>query len=338
MKQQEVMELMQRYLDQDLTEKEVTTLKNYLKQDEESMTLFERMQSLSTDLAQLPKVDPPYSIVDAILPQLKHIDAVEHGTASAEGKKEGLFSNMRQRFSFPALGGAIAAAAVLGMLIFNVDQLSPTVHNAGDANMADSAENSAMVQFPASDNSAADDGGAAGQMDAMVMDSEDSADNKAPAMLRVKNDGGEAEEEAPRSGDGQHLNDESKYTVESSDEKIDVYFNQEVADERAVPEAEGGSAGFNPEKLDVDSDPQVQGMDAGSKQMPSPDGSHHATVTEYPGRIQVKIHDADGQLVYDTLLQQADKIEKVEWNGNNQLLIAWTVQNTTISTEVTFSE
>ncbi|UUZ86756.1 zf-HC2 domain-containing protein [Paenibacillus sp. P26] len=66
---QEVIELMQRYLDRDLDETEYSRMLGHLQQCPDCSELFERLVNLSQELESLPKVTPPYSLVDAILPQ-----------------------------------------------------------------------------------------------------------------------------------------------------------------------------------------------------------------------------------------------------------------------------
>ena len=70
---QEGMELMQRYVDRDLNEEETSRLLEHVGQCPECAAMFQRLVRLSRGLEQLPRVAPPYSLVDAILPQLDKI-------------------------------------------------------------------------------------------------------------------------------------------------------------------------------------------------------------------------------------------------------------------------
>lgn len=78
---QEVVDYMNRYLDGDLDEHERMLLMEHLKQCPDDQELFERLKQLSGELEELPKVSPPFSLVDSILPQLAEID--EHREAKA---------------------------------------------------------------------------------------------------------------------------------------------------------------------------------------------------------------------------------------------------------------
>lgn len=71
---QEVIQLMHRELDQDLNESESKLLDDHLETCDSCAQIFERLSRLSNDLVQLPKVEPPYSIVDSIMPELERID------------------------------------------------------------------------------------------------------------------------------------------------------------------------------------------------------------------------------------------------------------------------
>lgn len=74
MKCQEVIELMHRDLDRDLSEEESKMMHDHLSSCDGCTEMYERLRQLSEGLIQLPKVEPPYSIVDRIMPELERID------------------------------------------------------------------------------------------------------------------------------------------------------------------------------------------------------------------------------------------------------------------------
>lgn len=125
---QEMMELMQRDLDQDLTADELAIMLDHLDQCPDCADLYTRLQLLSNELAQLPRVTPPYSIVDAILPQLEGMEpevgsnaglaAASEQSVPAGGKVVPL-SPRRGLFSWKIFSGVAAAGIVLGMFLFN---------------------------------------------------------------------------------------------------------------------------------------------------------------------------------------------------------------------------
>lgn len=140
---QEVMELMQRQLDGDLNSHEEDELHAHLAQCADCVQMFERLQRLSDELTQLPKVVPPYSLVDAILPQLAEID--RGAAASITDKAAVVTPDVRQnergqstklpwtrrfssQFSWKFAGGVVAAGLILGFFVFNMKQ--PLLDNA----------------------------------------------------------------------------------------------------------------------------------------------------------------------------------------------------------------
>jgi hypothetical protein len=132
---QEVMEFMQRQLDGDLDAKEEAELHAHLMHCLDCAQMFERLQRLSDELTQLPKVIPPYSLVDAIMPQLADID--RHTAASITDKVAAFGTNANQtdsvqppklpwtrrlgsQFSWKFAGGVVAAGLILGFFAFNL--------------------------------------------------------------------------------------------------------------------------------------------------------------------------------------------------------------------------
>ncbi|MFM9279818.1 zf-HC2 domain-containing protein [Paenibacillus jiagnxiensis] len=129
MKCEEVMDLMQRYVDHDLDELETFELLDHVAECPACAEKFQILQALSRDLEELPAVTPKYSLVDAILPQLDAIDEArrEQGSALQEMKPvtlQGAPGRQRQSEPLPwwkraagrAALGVAAAAAVLGVV------------------------------------------------------------------------------------------------------------------------------------------------------------------------------------------------------------------------------
>ncbi|OXM86144.1 anti-sigma factor family protein [Paenibacillus rigui] len=150
---QEVIELMQRYLDQDLDETEYNAMLRHIQQCDDCAELFQRLVSLSHELEQLPKVTPSYSLVDAIMPRLDRIDAgvpsvelpaaidsaqpsdlaaaSERSSYKAPVQQEtGWRSRLRGLVSVRMIGGVVAAGLVLGFFIFEQQQKQHDMTNA----------------------------------------------------------------------------------------------------------------------------------------------------------------------------------------------------------------
>jgi len=132
MRCQEVMELMQRYLDVDLAEAEERVMLAHLRDCPECADMFERLKLLNEELVELPKVSPPYSIVDSIMPKLEELAlwnepsaASDAGTGAASAVSANVVSmeaDRRERrglISWRLVAGVAAAGIVLGMFIFN---------------------------------------------------------------------------------------------------------------------------------------------------------------------------------------------------------------------------
>ncbi|WP_318781045.1 anti-sigma factor family protein [Paenibacillus sp. OAS669] len=151
---QEVIELMQRYLDQDLDELEYEQMLGHLQQCSECTELFQRLVALSEELEQLPKVTPAYSLVDAIMPKLQRIDegfpAVEYPAAPVMAQPEqyneknnnekaavsidqaaGWRKRIRGLVSMRIVGGVVAAGLVLGFFVFEQQEKNSSMQDAG---------------------------------------------------------------------------------------------------------------------------------------------------------------------------------------------------------------
>nr|MBC9198489.1 zf-HC2 domain-containing protein [Paenibacillus sp. PL91] len=122
---QEVMELMQRQLDDDLDENEKEVLMSHTRQCPDCAAMFERLQLLSAELTSLPKVIPSYSLVDAIMPQLERIELFGQAEAniepnSAAQSTESMPRRAKRDRRWPSMrimSGVIAAGIVAGLFL-----------------------------------------------------------------------------------------------------------------------------------------------------------------------------------------------------------------------------
>lgn len=144
MKCQEVMMYMQRQLDGDLAPEEENELHAHLMHCSDCAQMFERLRALSNELSQLPKVTPPFSLVDAIMPQLLQLDK-QNETNAADNvvvfpskvarteleedmpKRAGL-SRFKEQFSWKFASGVVAAGLIIGFFAFNLG--NPVIDNA----------------------------------------------------------------------------------------------------------------------------------------------------------------------------------------------------------------
>lgn len=168
---QEVMELMQRHLDLDLNESEQKALMDHLRQCPDCAEMFERLRQLSQELASLPKVSPPFSLVDSILPQLEEIDRRGEGPLSAAsiGGRSAAASPASPRVGgerprrfragwTAALGGIVAAGVLLALFIQDMDgkqvaDESALLPSAGNAASSSAAGNNTPMSKAEDDRS-----------------------------------------------------------------------------------------------------------------------------------------------------------------------------------------
>lgn len=168
MKSQEVMELMNRYLDGDLDDRERQKLERHLAQSPEAAALFERLQRLHHDLEQLPQVTPPASIVDAILPKLEQAGAM--ADEETQARRAVSRTERRARYRLNWAGGAALAAVLLLAVVLpsGLDLLRTPVTNQAEqlagapaamgmaTMMSDGKGRAAQVQVSAAFGSTAD--------------------------------------------------------------------------------------------------------------------------------------------------------------------------------------
>lgn len=201
---QEVMELMQRQLDGDLNSQEEGELDAHLAYCLDCMQMFERLQRLSGELAQLPKVVPPYSLVDAILPQLAEIDK---GAAASITDKSAVFSTeasqieqgqpeklpwtrrFGSQFSWKFASGVVAAGLILGFFAFNLKH--PVMENADDllpmaASNQGAQQRSMAASDPNKNQETADKSTTSGTPDANEFSENNNNDTAADAKVDQK--------------------------------------------------------------------------------------------------------------------------------------------------------
>ncbi|NQX57757.1 zf-HC2 domain-containing protein [Paenibacillus qinlingensis] len=158
MKCQEVMMYMQRQLDGDLAPKEENELHAHLMHCLDCAQMFERLQALSNELSQLPKVMPPFSLVDAIMPQLLELDKqnvmeaadnvvvfpskVARIESVEDMPKRSGVSRFKEQFSWKFASGVVAAGLIIGFFAFNMQ--NPVIDNA-DGIMSRSSSDSKAV-------------------------------------------------------------------------------------------------------------------------------------------------------------------------------------------------
>lgn len=127
---------MQRDLDRDLSDDEKQALQLHLDECKSCAIMHKKLQYLSAELAKLPKVNPPYSIVDQILPRIEQLDAAHEAHSEWQSERQSSQSESHRsqseaadnkhhspkhwaRSIYAKTFGGIAAAAVVMLLILN---------------------------------------------------------------------------------------------------------------------------------------------------------------------------------------------------------------------------
>jgi len=120
---QEVVELMQRHMDGDLDQREITLMMAHVGGCPECAVMLKRLQRLSDDLSQLPRVELKFSIVDAIMPQLDRLDAERLSQSADETQVD--VPKVVQRSERPRgrllsrIAGVVAVGVVAGVLLMS---------------------------------------------------------------------------------------------------------------------------------------------------------------------------------------------------------------------------
>jgi hypothetical protein len=120
---QEVMELMQRYIDGDLDEQETSLMMDHVGRCPDCAAMLDRLKRLSSELEQLPRVMPRYSLVDAILPELERLNKEEISAVplrideDAAAPARSTRSLRPSRDLFRRLSAVVALGVVVGLLL-----------------------------------------------------------------------------------------------------------------------------------------------------------------------------------------------------------------------------
>jgi hypothetical protein len=346
---QEVMELMQRQLDDDLSDDELSDLNNHTRQCPDCAATFERLKRLSSELASLPKVTPRYSLVDAILPELERIEIETKqpereagaiiGPASLPAKRAGDSRRLKPDRKWPswsAVGSVVAAGIVAGLFLLNAPNFGGGSANdkaelSADLN-AESAANASIADTYKIDDQTVDAGGdlpadevklfnteAPGSQAEAAGASEGGSPEIDETVKKVQRNG--SAQITATSGNGDEPASLEAGPVEPSHvggDKSESQSFKGTADGGATEEAE--PAGDVEEQAEVNKKVEPDMGIAIATDFPSPDGSYIAHVYEY----QIVILAAESG---ETLMTTERK------NGHHGGLV-WSEDGTELSYEV----
>jgi hypothetical protein len=316
-----MMEWMQRFVDEDLTQTEQEVLMKHVTQCPECAASFERLQLLSAELAHLHKITPPYSIVDSILPKLMELDAQQAAIKAAvlpttkHGKKA--------IFSWKIGAGFVAAAIFFSLIAVNL--MPNTNKTASDKmlmeNQSISASPAAAFENPGSalDSTAAKEEAKAQQPTADNSNSED----KLTATFDQAIDGlkGDAKEEkATESGQKPDKSKSSRTAspTVSTDATNDTSKNQKTAPATSpspAPAPQATEPIGHDKRLMV---PRTSLVNPSVQTLASEDGNFIGLVE----RQIVQVQTPDGNRIYTSSVQwkPTDSIQFIQWLDNSRLV------------------
>jgi hypothetical protein len=186
MKCEEVMEWMQRDLDSDLNDLEKKRLNAHLDNCHTCTQMYHRLQRLSLGLEQLPKVEPAYSLVDAILPRIQTLGTERQEVSTSpsqirEIKNEPSEKMGRKRWNARRWGGWVAAGIVLMLGVYTLADRGIYV---SEGNMTESAAKSSDMAKIATNSGASENSVKAekSKQDSLAMENKDSAQEYGLAM------------------------------------------------------------------------------------------------------------------------------------------------------------
>jgi|GEM_PF-477110 len=219
---QEVMEYMQRQLDDDLNDHEADALTAHTRYCSDCADMFERLKRLSAELDSLPKVVPAFSLVDAIIPQLDRIDSERQGSEwtietplvgeaaqpndeweaevvplsrrSPRDRKKGWL----KRISWPAVTGVAAAGLVAGLFLVLFNPVNPPELKNETANLESAAASSEEPQSSVADRAITKQ-----SADEVRIESTKSTNAQAPSVSEKRYVSEQTTEAADSSGGGQ---------------------------------------------------------------------------------------------------------------------------------------
>ena len=299
----EVMELIQRNLDHDLDASEKNLLADHVSRCPACAEMSVRLEQLHGELAQLPKVAPRFSLVDAIMPKLDQIDLEQQVAAVAvaplaryeqpiptaeqgydlavqreEQEQKDHAAPARKhwfkRKNWRAASAVIAAGVVFGL--FMITFKPPMSEQAGDfpemnsqqqaPSSSESADSTTMTTSPTKESATPEP----------KMQEPREPEDRAVVGAQTPDDSGAADKKAPKKDRQRIGNDKPVKTPlkeETSKKQIEAPDEPSAFNNSAGQEVHEGIAGNPPQDkhISADEDPEVKGK--GETTSPDPDGA-----------------------------------------------------------------
>jgi len=316
---QEVMELMQRHVDGDLNQQETALMTAHVGGCPECAVMLERLQRLSDDLSQLPRVEPKFSIVDAIMPQLDQLESERlnrsHSTQDQIDtqivvppiRSERPRGRLLRRWS-----GIVAAGIVAGVLLMSQQlQLSNSHSNNDEA--APSDFGSAAFSANEFQNATTMEDGDAPAAAPQASAAEPSSSAK---MAPAGSLSGEARQEAPDTLEQVTVNGSAEAVAEPDVNSL------EIADQYGVTMTPTDDSEDGAKSKASGAESMQYSIAAQATSLVSPDGQWRAVAYEGDGTLRIYA-TKDDSLVFESE-QRAGSLTRLAWDPESkQLTYEW---------------
>ncbi|MBD8499056.1 hypothetical protein [Paenibacillus arenosi] len=235
----EVMEMMQLKLDE--MEYDHSLLTEHMRRCPACAEMFERLSRLHQQLVELPKVQPAYSLVDAILPQLDELDRVTAPQAEEDtiiaatvpfmqsNSQEETLSRPKnvhgstaptvrtnKWFKWKAISGVIAAGLVVGLFVINYQPVSQESADFNELSLHKKEEKVANSTDPSSEQGSTEVGGEAAANESNQTDPNQNGNGDSPGQI----DAQDAVDQEQESGESNREQIEQPGTNEDSSKPL----------------------------------------------------------------------------------------------------------------------
>lgn len=325
MKCQEVMEYMQRHLDEDLSKQEHEILQQHMNDCIECTLMFQRLNQLSDELVNLPKVTPPMNLVDSIMPRIEELDRM----AMHDKQHKAPVPFWKGR-SFRTIGSVVAASVVVIALIaygpFKLSGTEQADYNANHSmNTAMNIESDQLHDSPLAHIE---------QSGATSFRSIDQAGDEFSALSEPSseemNDMGSTEP-VQRAADMGTMDVAPSSTPSSRSINTEEYAKTDGPEGKA----EGIVDTEREELVTITSSANRNNtMDVASTATPTSDGAYSAFAEYVDLGMQMIILNQDGDRIYASPMKHIDKLVSMNWSESDYSL-TYTVTKDNIETTYT---
>lgn len=339
MKCQEVMEYMQRYLDGDLNKEEQDAMTRHMDDCTSCTLMFQRLNRLSDELVNLPKVAPPFNIVDSILPKLEELDRL----TDHEDRRASAWTRFWRGTPSKVIGGTIAASIIITLMMINNPLKGPAKEQA-DADLLYLEERAATFSGAAEGtrndrkvvSQSANDGSKTNRVWAVDQAGEQ-VDKELEPNTKLTQDAAGFSQDSGTSLDDS-LGNKVSESGSGTGKMPEAGRHESIQGPNDTPPAMAEAGGeAEPDDFFFSSNTVVtsQGF-SGEHSLPlaSPDGMYAAFTEFSDSGMQMIIVDQNGERIYASPVKQADELVDISWSETEYHLI-YSVLNGDIETTYT---